>query len=882
MDFLEIVYYENTIQAYLISLVAFALSLIISKRAYSILREALPKWLNRVAIELDINQIVPAATGISLLLPLVGLTIAKNHLQLPRHLVPWTNIALLVLGQIVFLFVLTRIFNWVVEVRSSRHLKIVEEKRPKYLGELKESFYRIKKHINTLSVVLLVLVPVSTILFTMGMVPVAAWLIPAVVLMIMLALYSRISLRARRKLTDGEINEIAEESLAISEESVDPDDEDRKIRESVVEFFLDLYKLQSGASDRAPAKVFRVDSTSSSTNYIYELRVKIDNKWTSRRMTIGPLGEEAGSRSKCFYVIYDVHLVVKIPPVPIADFYEYLQLIRKEARIVDKLAMKESIVPRISVILKMVYPFRDENSMRPEELEKKYIKWVWNSANFQKHLKIGNTFVFFMDLSEYYFLQHIMEMLHDNQEKMYKEISGHSEILSDPAELAKIYGHDNLPTFLEIQKIFTNYELEVKRLIERFGASFSTFQYQIKSWFFNRLFGNDVVITKETLSSEFIDDLNTVLDRIIMNNTDTIGAYVETLKKSMDKVTFLQNKSRIEGIITNLLALLAKLRKRCVAMRDLKPDNLLVAGDRSSYPKFLSYPEQYTIGLIDVETAVVLGTSMNKNIDQPLLGGTPQYATPSHFLENDVLGQTYDDLQSIFYLQDWHALIVMFYKLITGDFLFQQTSQLLPEILKIIKTLLPKTRQVSDIVEHVSSLFWRKAVAEFERKVAEKAEILNAVKISVPDLARKMFREFVEKEKQILADRIREQVNSQTIFTSAKNRQYLISCPCQDISKLKQKWEEANGTQESVVVGRGEIRKFLQNLEMLKLKSEECTQTTVFLQNEEPVMSGYELLDLLFGVVLNHMYDMQWSDCSPTDLTGHESAQGDVSRQATI
>ena len=42
--------------------------------------------------------------------------------------------------------------------------------------------------------------------------------------------------------------------------------------------------------------------------------------WAKRRMTIGPLGEESGSKSKCYYVIYDIHMVVKIPVRPIARF----------------------------------------------------------------------------------------------------------------------------------------------------------------------------------------------------------------------------------------------------------------------------------------------------------------------------------------------------------------------------------------------------------------------------------------------------------------------------------------------------------------------------------------------------------------------------------
>ena len=62
--------------------------------------------------------------------------------------------------------------------------------------------------------------------------------------------------------------------------------------------------------------------------------------WTKRRMTIGPLGEESGSKSKCYYVIYDVHMVVKIPAKPVTDFEQYIESIKKEVQIVNKLIPK--------------------------------------------------------------------------------------------------------------------------------------------------------------------------------------------------------------------------------------------------------------------------------------------------------------------------------------------------------------------------------------------------------------------------------------------------------------------------------------------------------------------------------------------------------------
>ena len=90
--------------------------------------------------------------------------------------------------------------------------------------------------------------------------------------------------------------------------------------------------------------------------------------WAKRRMTIGPLGEDAGSKSKCYYVIYDVHMVVKVPAKPVTDFEYYIGSIKKEVAIVNKLIPKECIVPKVSVILGQIHTFPYSEDIPAERL----------------------------------------------------------------------------------------------------------------------------------------------------------------------------------------------------------------------------------------------------------------------------------------------------------------------------------------------------------------------------------------------------------------------------------------------------------------------------------------------------------------------------------
>ena len=82
-----------------------------------------------------------------------------------------------------------------------------------------------------------------------------------------------------------------------------------------------------------------------------------------------------------------------------------------------------------------------------------------------------------------------------------------------------------------------------------------------------------------------------------------------------------QHSSAISSMVINLLDLLYWLGQKKLAMRDLKPDNLLVAGNPAKFPQFLGSANMYSIGLIDVETAVSYEAPDPKSIRQPPLGG---------------------------------------------------------------------------------------------------------------------------------------------------------------------------------------------------------------------------------------------------------------------
>ncbi len=629
-------------------------------------------------------------------------------------------------------------------------------------------------------------------------------------------------------------------------------------RLDIVRFFLNLYKYQIGAEADAPAEFVSLMPKTTGPNHIYELRVKHLEDWATRRMTIGPLGEESGSKSKCYFVIYDVHMVVKIPARPIDDFEEYVENIKKEVHIVNKLIPRECIIPKVSVILGLIHSFPYSEDIPPERLEGRYINLLRKSPEYQKYLKINNTFVFTMDLSKYYFLSHILDELHDIKNLIAKEVAENAHIIWEPAKFKGRYGTEN-DAIVEIRNIFNHCEVDIRHLLESTGVKETVTTYQIQSWFYTHLGANSVPADVDGLPNNFIMGLNRLLKKSVQENSKVVDVYRKIIKEYIFRSSFEQNKPQMEAVAANLLDILAWFREKRVAMRDLKPDNLFVAGDPARYPLFLKSAQEFSIGIIDVETAVDFEKSKYKKIKQPMLGGTPFYATPSHFIKNDVLIYKFKNLGKILHLQDWHAAMVMIYKVITGDLLFEQTARLFSEIRNLmVKANRPGGHQ-TDVFEEASRIFWHSAVSEFQAKISESEKSLKAVMVDLTEAVKHMFVKTLVKEKISIVKTIKKIVDSQNIFEKDHIRKLLLRCSyaktCQFKADLETKAKRSGGLSEP----RTEAITFLHKLADLKALFGQHVYVQKVLSQPEINISAYDILIFMFNVVFKNMYKSEWA-----------------------
>ncbi len=627
--------------------------------------------------------------------------------------------------------------------------------------------------------------------------------------------------------------------------------------ERIVYYFLKLYKKQLNAPEDAPANFYLADAEQAAPNSIFELRVRQNKAWSKRRVTIGQIGQDSSSKSRCFYVIYDIHMVIKVPPEPIDDFGLYIESIKKEKDIIDILAPRECIIPMISVIMKQTHSFQGESLLTAEELEEKYIQWVGRYPKYQEYLKIGGSFVYFMNLSKYFFLGHILKNMHAVKGKMEQEINEQPGVIWDLHEFEGKYGISTPPVCAGIQILYTKCEKEVREFTAG-HARLSIPAYQLRKWFLLHLSGNSISKNEEGIPPELTDDLNKSFEIIFEANIKDVEAYRKIIRKYIIEISFFQNKYQIEGIVTNMLDLLSWLKKKGVAMRDLKPDNLIVAGEQAHYPRFLRSPKEFSIGLIDVETSVCFKEKDNSEIAQPQLGGTPYYATPSQLLTNEMLISTFRDLPRILHLQDWFATTVIIFQVITGEQLFKKTVRLFPIILKKIQAPLNAKKKSSVLIYEISQLFWRNAVAEFKEKTDKKKRILKGINIILPEQAQKMLCEEIKSARDNIEKSIKNLIESQKVFNSQKiRRQLLVASPVK-IRELNSKWEQGAWTKELNPDDKVKIKKLLQDLKCLKEHSKEFAQLSKSIEPHGIEIPAGTLLELMFKIVYSGMFQERW------------------------
>ena len=627
-------------------------------------------------------------------------------------------------------------------------------------------------------------------------------------------------------------------------------------RIAILNFLLNLYQLQIGARPDSAMRFFPTSFDADASIYSYRLEINVDpdaDRWSSRIISLSMLGEGSGSKSRCYKVIFDTAWVVKIPPKPITQFEAYSDAVKAERMTVEQLSDAFiCIAPGIADVLKKIPGFSPSQDMDTATAEKQAVAWLTENPDFRQYLKIGNGFAFFMDISRYLFLDQYLKKLHAQKitAKIKEEIARQPTLISNPNALEATYGERNGDLCHQLHDCCLRFEAEMDLLLKTDNTAHQVSPHELKTWFVAHIF-EQTPDSKQALSTELTKKRTDLLQSLSKEYGNTVVTYRKMVLSRIAAKNFRHSATRIAGVVTNLLELLVKLQERHISMRDLKPGNLFIIDES---------PDKTTgtsLGIIDFETAVHLRDD-GKPGSKPFLGGTPFYATPSHFFDHQALCDLLGDEASVYYYQDWYAVTAIIYETVTGKRLFIQTARALRKALMHIQ------QQGRDTVRRMNSFrleslgFWQVVWREFDQKTAEEANRLKAVKLTLPEKFRELLLAYYKKRNQMCRQRVATFVLSSTPFNDQQFNQKLLTSPEKSIIKQREAWKTGTGVPEVKPVMRQKIIAFYDHLIMLQQQAEKLTVQFKRLDEIEVTINAGVLMEMMLICVFSSMYRNQW------------------------
>ncbi|MCP4689219.1 MAG: hypothetical protein GY859_14285 [Desulfobacterales bacterium] len=651
-----------------------------------------------------------------------------------------------------------------------------------------------------------------------------------------------------------------------------------------MKLFLNLYKLQlNPANPNAMIGKFkRLPNNGRASEHAYELLVKHLGTWKSRRMSIDLIGEGAGSKSTIYKVVYDDVLVVKIPPDPVKDFDAYVEGLDRERMIFDLLSPEvHCITPSLADILGMLPRFSNKDDLPRVKYEIRCKRMLSVNPPVQEHLKIDGAFAFFMNLSKSSFLRQALDKMHRFDDRVEKEMNRY---LDSPTELEvfeRRHGKNNVDVFLDLNDVWSNYEMEMDQFLSKNGVLKRIPKYRLKKWFCLHLAEETVTESDTDLPANILDDLNAFIRKTVTDNRRTLEKTRAVISARFRHENFINNRSRFKGVITNILKLLSRLKDKGVAARDLKPDNIFLVTASPNVPLHPPSAETYSMGLIDLETAAHFQSINEVLIKQPMLAGTPSYATPAHLFENEILADALGDLPRTLYLQDWHAAAAMIYQTVIGEPLFEGARKFIPEIVKMRAEAMETDQPLVDVFKISTNMFWNYAREEFASTTGKNRDELEDVGVFLPNKIKKMLARELAAVKKILDAVIAGRILSQDMFKSDESRKRLTRSSHAAIAKAKRNWEKGVSVPLAPLPIRKRIVRFLGNLEKLKRESAFHVTGLKRLVRKQTEISVFDLLELMFVVVHRSMHPAEWEE-SPMEKTAPPTDKEIASYEETI
>lgn len=628
-------------------------------------------------------------------------------------------------------------------------------------------------------------------------------------------------------------------------------------KEQILEFFISIFRLHCKNPNPGPqSQEYRLLPPGPAGEEIYELRVRSGIDWETRRMSISQLSETVESKSTCFKVIFDDQVVIKIPPRPFTDFNKYLDYIKNERHIVSQLSPAISCLsPSLSAILNKIPEIRFPEDLDEDTLEEKYIHLLTSHPRLQRYLRIGDGFVLFMRLAKSAFLNQVIEKIHDKSQAR-NEMLHNAGIFEDIYAFEALYGTDYDDVFFKINGLYHEYKKIIDILLPQYEFCENVPAYKKQEWFHCKLVEEKLDLGDIPSSEDLSEDLNQMIDILLEEKEAAVFQYRSITEKYIHKKIFDNNRKNIEGLTINLLQLLRHLKHQAVAIRDLKPDNIFIAGNSNGTDGFINDPDTYSLGLIDLETAVHLRPDALDQMKQPLLAGTFPYMTPHHLFPNSVLRALYqDDTCRVLYMQDWYAAVGMLFNVATGRTMFVKTARMMQKVFDIKKKAVREKKPLAAVLKSINWNFWSAAAAECYQKTALHKDKLNHMHLLLPEPVIKCLQQELDIEKQVLRKTMDARIRSKPFLW--KRHSQLTAASAHETAQILAEWKTGGELEADLsAMDRQKIIMIMEMMAALKTVTEGHERMAERLTDET---ACDELIVFLFNRVLNAIHRPFWA-----------------------
>jgi hypothetical protein len=174
-----------------------------------------------------------------------------------------------------------------------------------------------------------------------------------------------------------------------------------------------------------------------------------------------------------------------------------------------------------------------------------------------------------------------------------------------------------------------------------------------------------------------------------------------------------------------------------------------------------------------------------------------------------------------------------------------------------------------------SRMFWYSAKTELKKKSRDKKEILEMVKVPIPNAPADMIRQELLNQKADFLRRIKRTAKHQNLFKDEKNIKGLIAAPRQKITQLKRKWKQQYKENKAGI-------QLLDELEHLKLEVEKQEQLFKLFDKSHLVLPAYELMTFIFELVIQAMYHKEWGELLPAEVVGVGEGSQTTTVESTV